>query len=226
MGVVLSFIFDNSRWYFTIIMLLVMFIFAAWDSYRGLKFKPKRVFINNLLALFTGAIVPLCILFYIILAIQNHPPCPDDLQPSLISSGWYNPMYIIPISAMVISNTMSGISICLNYFGNDLKLRKNEVEAKLSLGASPMIATEEIQKKSIRAGLIPTINNLMVLGIVKLPGLMTGQILGGVAPSEAIKYQLIVMYIISASTAISLFLLVKLVNKSIFNRREQLVDTG
>ena len=207
MGYVLSFIFDANKWYFTILIVLVMYIFGAWDSYKSIKFKPKNIFVNSLLAMFLGSIFPLAFMFYALLSIKP----------------WFNPQYTIPISAMVISNTMSGISICLNHFGSNLKLRRNEVEAKLSLGASTNLATEDFQKSSIKAGLIPTINALMVLGIVKLPGMMTGQIIGGVDPVESVKYQLLIMYIISASTAVSLYILVKLLQKSIFNKRCQLL---
>ena len=207
MGYVLSYVFNANKWYFTILIVIIMFVFAAWDSYKSIKFKPKKIFAHSLLAMFLGSVFPLAYLFYGLLTLNT----------------WYDPQYIIPISAMVISNTMSGISICLNHFGSNLKLKKLEVEAKLSLGASSNLATEEIQKSSIRAGLIPTITALMVLGIVKLPGMMTGQIIGGVDPVESVKYQLLIMYIISASTAVSLYILVKLLQSSIFNKRGQLV---
>ncbi|MCK9328779.1 MAG: iron export ABC transporter permease subunit FetB [Candidatus Cloacimonetes bacterium] len=208
MGYVLTFIFDIQKWYFTILIVFIMFIFAAFDSFKRIKFKPKGIFKHSLLSMIIGSVFPLAFLFYILLGVKP----------------WYNPQYIVPISAMIISNTMSGISICLNHFGNDLKLRKTEIEAKLSLGATCNMSTENIQKNSIKAGLIPTINALMVLGIVKLPGMMTGQIIGGVNPIDSVKYQLIIMYIISASTAISLFILVKLIQTSIFNKRGQLIN--
>jgi len=207
MGYILSFVFGTNKWYFTVLIVMIMFVFAAWDSFKSIKFKPPKIFTNSLIAMFLGSVFPLIYLFYVLLRVDP----------------WFNPQYIIPISAMVISNTMSGVSICLNHFGSNLKLRKLEVEAKLSLGANSNQATEDIQKSSINAGLIPTINALMVLGIVKLPGMMTGQIIGGVDPVESVKYQLLIMYIISASTAISLYILVKLLQKSIFNRRGQLL---
>jgi len=207
MGYVLGFVFDINKWYFSILIVMIMFIFGAWDSYRGIKFKPKNVFYHSLFANFIGSFLPLVFLFYGLLQVVP----------------WFNPQYIIPISAMVISNTMNGISICLNNYGNELKLRKTEVETKLSLGASAAVAIENIQKSSIKAGLIPTINALMILGIVKLPGMMTGQILGGVNPVDAVRYQLIIMYIIAAATAISLYILTKLLQTSVFNKRGQLI---
>ncbi|MCL2064429.1 MAG: iron export ABC transporter permease subunit FetB [Candidatus Cloacimonetes bacterium] len=207
MGYVLSFIFKANEWYYTVLIVLIMYVFAAWDSFKGIKFRPKNIFTNSFLAMFLGSIFPLIYMFYALMTVKP----------------WFNPQYIIPISAMVISNTMSGISICLNHFGSNIKLRKLEVEAKLSLGANINQATEEIQKSSIKAGLIPTVNALMVLGIVKLPGMMTGQIIGGVDPVESVKYQLLIMYIISASTAVSLYILVKLIKSSIFNKRGQLL---
>ncbi len=206
MGYVLGWIFNLEKWYLTVLMLLIMIIFATLDSYKRIDFRPGKTFFCCLSSMVVGTALPLAFMFYIVLKITP----------------WYNPQYVIPISAMVISNTMTAISICLNTFGSELRLRRYEVETKLSLGARKGMALAFIRKSSIKAGLIPTINALMVLGIVKLPGMMTGQILGGVAPVESVKYQLLIMYMISSATAISLFLLVYLVEKGVFNDREQL----
>jgi len=206
MGYVLEWIFDLQKWYFTVMMIIIMIAFATYDSYKRIDFRPGKTFFCCLSSMVVGTTLPLAFMFYIVLQITP----------------WYNPQYVIPISAMVISNTMTAISICLNTFGNELRLRRYEVEAKLSLGAKKGQSLEIIKKSAIKAGLIPTINALMVLGIVKLPGMMTGQILGGVAPIESVKYQLLIMYMISSAAAISLFLLVYMVEKGVFNNREQL----
>lgn len=206
MGYVLEWIFDLQKWYFTVLMIIIMIVFATYDSYRRIDFRPRKTFVSCLSSMIIGTAFPLSFMFYIVLRITP----------------WYNPQYIIPISAMVISNTMTAISICLNTFGSELRLRRYEVEAKLSLGAKKSLALEVIRKSAIKAGLIPTINALMVLGIVKLPGMMTGQILGGVAPIESVKYQLLIMYMISSAAAISLFVLVYLLEKGVFNDREQI----
>lgn len=223
MGYILGWIFNVQRWYFTVLMLIIMLVFATLDSYKRIDFRfepmcklkglqklkslcSRKTFVFCLMSMIIGTFLPLAFMFYAVLRL----------------SPWYNPQYIIPISAMVISNTMTAISICLNTFGSELKLRLLEVEAKLSLGAKPAKAVEMIRNNAIKAGLIPTINALMVLGIVKLPGMMTGQILGGVSPIQSVKYQLLIMYMISASTAISLFLLAYLTRKAIFNKREQI----
>jgi len=206
MGYILGWIFDMQRWYFTVLMLIIMIAFATYDSYKRIDFRPGKTFFCCLSAMLVGNALPLAFMFYMVLQITP----------------WYDPQYVIPISAMVISNTMTAISICLNTFGSELRLRRYEVEAKLSLGASKSLALEAIRKSAMKAGLIPTINALMVLGIVKLPGMMTGQILGGVAPIESVKYQLLIMYMISSAAAISLFLLVYLVERGVFNHRDQI----
>jgi putative ABC transport system permease protein len=206
MGYVLEWIFDMQKWYYTVLMLMIMLIFATFDSYKRIDFRPQKAFFCCFSAMIIGNTIPLAFIFYIVLKV----------------SPWYDPQYIIPISAMVISNTMTAISLCLNTYGNELKMRRMEIESKLSLGARPSIAVEIIRKNAIKSGLIPTINALMVLGIVKLPGMMTGQILGGVSPIESVKYQLIIMYMISSAAAISLVYLTLIVDKSVFNNREQL----
>jgi putative ABC transport system permease protein len=206
MGYVLEWIFDLEKWYLTVLMLMIMITFATYDSYKRIDFRIGKTFVCCFSSMLIGNAFPLAFMFYLVLQVTP----------------WYNPQYVIPISAMVISNTMTAISICLNTFGSELRLRRFEVEAKLSLGAKKSTALEMIRKSSIKAGLIPTINALMVLGIVKLPGMMTGQILGGVAPIESVKYQLLIMYMISSATAVSLFLLVYMVERGVFNEREQI----
>ena len=206
MGYVLEWIFDIHKWYYTVLILSVMMFFATRDSYKRIDLKLPRTFLTCLTAMIVGNMLPLAFTFFAVLKLST----------------WYEPQYVIPISAMVISNTMTAVSLCLNTYASELKTRKLEIETKLSLGATPAIALETIRKSAIKSGLIPTINALMVLGIVKLPGMMTGQILGGVSPIESVKYQLIIMYMISAAAAISLFVLTMLIEKDLFNNRHQL----
>jgi putative ABC transport system permease protein len=111
---------------------------------------------------------------------------------------------------MVIGNSMNGSTLAIERIDSEIQLRKMEIEAYLALGATARQAAGNCLKAAMKAALIPTINSMMVVGIVALPGMMTGQILSGTSPIIAVKYQIIIMYMIALSVAISSFILVNL----------------
>src|SRR3569623_2692060 len=109
---------------------------------------------------------------------------------------WYSPQYAIPLLGMILGNTLNGISLGLDRLGGELSGRRAPVEALLALGATRWEAARGPIRQAVRTGLIPTINAMMVVGIVSLPGMMTGQILAGADPVEAVKYQIVMMFLI------------------------------
>lgn len=124
------------------------------------------------------------------------------LTTQLRPDPWYDPRYAIPLLGMVLGNTMTGISLGLNTLTGDLAANRAAVEARLSLGADRIQATLPLVRKSLRAALMPIVNGMAATGLVSLPGMMTGQILGGVAPVEAVKYQILVMFLIAGGTGL------------------------
>ncbi|MFZ5596428.1 MAG: ABC transporter permease [Bacillota bacterium] len=131
---------------------------------------------------------------------------------------WYSARIAIPIFGMILGNSMNGITLSLDRLYSDARSRSAEIEALLTFGASPWEAVRDIVRGSIRAGMTPTINSLMVVGLVSLPGMMTGQILGGADPREAVRYQIVVMLMITAAAAVGCLILVGLSYKRLFNR--------
>ena len=115
---------------------------------------------------------------------------------------WYEPQYLLPLLGMILGNSLTGISLCLDKLLEDLDLRAEAIEADLALGASRWEASREPVTSAIRRGMIPIINSMMVVGIVSLPGMMTGQILAGANPIEAVKYQVVVMFRLVAAASI------------------------
>ncbi|MDE2334015.1 MAG: iron export ABC transporter permease subunit FetB [Rhodospirillales bacterium] len=115
---------------------------------------------------------------------------------------WFNPRYAIPLLGMILGNAMTGISLGLNAFTTGLSQRRPAVEAQLMLGATRRQALGPVVRQSLRSALMPTINAMSAMGLVSLPGMMTGQILGGVAPAEAVRYQLLIMFLIAGGTGI------------------------
>jgi putative ABC transport system permease protein len=123
---------------------------------------------------------------------------------------WFAPQYLIPLLGMVLGNALNGISLGLDRLMEGLTSRREQVEARLSLGASRWEACREVVSDAIRVGMIPTINSMMVMGLVSLPGMMTGQILQGAAPAGAVRYQIVILFMIAAATALALFAVVLL----------------
>ncbi len=207
MGFVLRYTFQNSRWYITISLFIMMLLFATYEAYKRVQIRNTKFFYYILFSLSIGSLIPLAMIFYLIIGIKP----------------WYNVQFIIPISGMIVANSMTALSLGLNNFLQEIDSNRLLIETKLSLGANSTNAIRIIFQKSYYNGILPTINALMVLGIAKLPGMMTGQILAGIPPLESVKYQLMIMYMISFSTALSLLILLKLSKRIVFNNREQLV---
>ncbi|BCS89458.1 ABC transporter permease [Pseudodesulfovibrio sediminis] len=136
---------------------------------------------------------------------------------------WWTPQYFIPLAGMIVGNSMTAISICLDRLFSDLKARRTEVEMKLALGADYREASQDILRAAIKAGMIPSINSLMAVGLVSLPGMMTGQILSGTDPLIAIRYQIIVMLMLVASTSLGALVVTSLVRKRCFSAAQRLL---
>jgi putative ABC transport system permease protein len=135
---------------------------------------------------------------------------------------WYKARYLVPLLGMVLGNSLTGISLCLDSLLEALAERRAEVEMELSLGATRWEATRTPLREAVRRGMIPVINAMMVVGIVSLPGMMTGQILAGADPIDAVKYQVVIMFMISASTSLGCIGMAMLVYRRLFNEKHQL----
>jgi putative ABC transport system permease protein len=140
-------------------------------------------------------------------------------------SPWYDAQYLIPIAGMLISNSLSGNALALNGMLDHLSTRKEQVEVLLSFGATKWEAAWPGFTKTFRTALIPAVNGLNVIGLVSIPGMMTGQILGGSAPATAAKYQIVISFLISGSNFLSVLLIMLLTISSLFDSRGRL-DTS
>jgi putative ABC transport system permease protein len=123
---------------------------------------------------------------------------------------------------MLLGNTMNGIALSTDRLTQSLYDNREIIEQRLSLGEHYQNATRDIRKDSLRSGLMPIINAMSTAGLVNLPGMMTGQILGGVAPNEAVKYQILILLLIAASTVIGVILAVSIGTKQLFDERQRL----
>ena len=124
------------------------------------------------------------------------------LTASVRPDPWYDPRYAIPLLGMILGNTMTGVSLGLNTLTTTARRERSAIEAQLALGADIWTALRPVLRESMRSGLIPIINAMAATGLVSIPGMMTGQILAGAAPEDAIKYQLLVMFLIAGGTGL------------------------
>ena len=135
---------------------------------------------------------------------------------------WYAPQYAVPLLGMMLGNTMTGIAIGMERLTSTAWRESDVIEGRLLLGQTWQEAICEIRRDSIRSAMIPTLNAMAVAGIVSLPGMMTGQILAGSPPMEAVKYQILIMFIISSGTGFGAILAVSVGARRLFDHRERL----
>jgi putative ABC transport system permease protein len=131
------------------------------------------------------------------------------------------PQYVIPISGMIIGNSMVVAGLFLNRLRSDAIARRAEILLLLSLGATPKQSVQHVLKQSVRASMIPTIDSTKTTGLVQLPGMMTGQIIAGADPIQAVRYQLLILFAIMAAAALTSVALALLLYPSLFNAYQQ-----
>ena len=207
LGYVLKFIFDlDNAW--LILLLFSFMVFWAAHAIRGrVKEEKVSIFIPTFISMVTSYTLVSILVTSVI--VQAKP--------------WYTPQYFIPLGGMIIGNSMNAITISLDRLFSDIRKQRAEVELALCLGATYQEATTSILRDTIRAGMIPSINSMMTVGLVSIPGMMTGQILAGSDPVIAIKYQIIVMLMLVASTAIGSIIVVNVMRRRCFTKAHQLV---
>jgi putative ABC transport system permease protein len=135
---------------------------------------------------------------------------------------WYLPQYSIPLLGMLLGNTLNGITLGLDNLTRTAWEQRVAIDGRLALGESWNNAIADIRRESIRVGMIPIINAMSVAGLVSLPGMMTGQILAGAAPVDAVKYQILIMFLIAAGTGFGTITAIILGCRRLFDDRERL----
>lgn len=133
-----------------------------------------------------------------------------------------SPRFVIPLSGMIIGNSMIAAALLLNQLRQGVADHRSEILVYLSLGATARQAIAPVLRRSIRSALIPTIDNLKTVGLVQLPGMMTGLIVGGTSPAMAVRYQILVMYALTAAVALQAVVLGFLFWPLLFTPAQQL----
>lgn len=135
---------------------------------------------------------------------------------------WHHAQYAIPLLGMILGNALTGVSLSLDSLLETLSEKRHEIENDLALGATSWEAAQEPVALAIRRGMIPQINAMNVIGLVSLPGMMTGQILAGANPLIAVKYQIVVMFMVVAASMLGCILITFLIYRRLFTSHHQL----
>ncbi len=135
---------------------------------------------------------------------------------------WHHPRYAIPLLGMILGNAMTAVSLALDSLATGAARERAGIEARLALGADRATALRSVAHQALRTGLMPIINAMSAAGVIALPGMMTGQILAGADPVEAVKYQVVVMFLIAGGTGIGVFLAVYAGSRRLSDSRHRL----
>ncbi len=135
---------------------------------------------------------------------------------------WHDPQIVIPLLGMVLGNSLTGISLGIDRFLSETVNRKEEIELRLTLGATRWQATQDCFADAAKAAMVPILNTMSVAGIVSLPGMMTGQLLAGAPPIQAVQYQIMIMFVIAAAIAMGVFASLSLTYRRITTSDHQL----
>ncbi len=208
LGFALKYIFEINAIWITALILITMAFIAALTAKGRIK-KP-----------YPGATMILWISIaagsFFALAYISVLTMTDSEGLSL------TPRYLIPLGGMAIGNTLNGVTLAGERFRSELESKRDRIEVLLSLGADSTRASADCVRSAITAAAIPMINALMVIGLITIPGIMTGIVLSGKEPLTAASYQMLIMFMIVAGKTIAMTICLKLSMKSYFTADHQL----
>lgn len=203
-SVYLQFLFEKNRWWLNLLYVCIMLVVSGFTITKSCNLKRK----NFMLLIFVGMAIPLLsVLFYLTAYVINI----DYI---------FDARYIVTISGMLMGNCMRGIIIGINSFYNDIKENEATYLLYLSFGATRNQALKPKIIKAMESAIKPAIATMMVTGLVSLPGMMTGQILGGALPINAVMYQFMIMLAIFIVEYVGVGLMLKLAIAISFNKRD------
>ena len=207
-GLVLKVLFANASFGWVMLMALVMLLVAGREvmARQERRFKGWLGYAVGTLSMFLSSFA--VTVFALVVILGENP--------------WYTPQYAIPLLGMLLGNTMNGIAIAMDRLTHTAWEQRAVIEARLILGERWDQAIADYRRQAIRSGMIPIINAMAAAGIVSLPGMMTGQILAGAPPVEAVKYQILIMFLISAGTGLGTLAAVSIGSKQLFDERQRL----
>lgn len=207
-GYLLVYIFNYPNPFITIGIIILMEVFAVYTIFKKFK-KQLSIGLKKVIAVSMSVGTLSCLVYFLLVVVRISP--------------WYDPQYFIPIAGMIVGNSMTGISLGVKSLLEGMTVRRAAVEEALILGATPQDASRSIINSTFDAAILPTINSMVGMGIVFLPGMMTGQILSGTDPTTAISYQIAIMLGILGAVALTVFTMLHWGYRTFFNKENQLI---
>lgn len=201
-GYILKYIIHVNNIFLTLAMTIVIILNASYNAMERDP-NPDHKFIHSLIAEAVGTYVVLAILVF-----------SGSIKPT--------PMQVIPITGMIAGNEMVAVGLCYKSLANSFHDQRQQTLEKLALGADVHLASQSILRRSIKTAMQPTIDSAKTVGLVNLPGMMSGLIFAGVDPVYAIKYQIMITFMLLAATALGSVLAGYLAYRNYFNKRMQL----
>ncbi|MCI5704598.1 MAG: ABC transporter permease [Pseudoflavonifractor sp.] len=205
-GFVLTYIFKNPHPPFTVGYLVLMSGFSVYTVLSRNKDLNRRFKGVVALSLVTTG---LAIVVFFITAV--------------VKVNFFNPQYTIPISGMIMGNAMTGVSLGLKTFTQNIKTERGKIDTLINLGVTPQKILTPFVNTSLETALLPTLNSMLGMGVISLPGMMTGQILSGTLPTTAILYQIAIIIAITAVTCVSVFCSLFFGYRTLYNKRNQMI---
>ncbi len=187
-GLILTYIFENPHPLFTILYICVMVVFSVYRVFSRVKGLNSGFKIAVALSLsFSG----LCMIAFFVVVV--------------VGESIFNPQYTIPLAGMILGNSITGVSLGLKSFMENVNSNKPRINALQGVGAKPQQILFPFVKSAFETAMLPTLNSIVGMGIVSLPGMMTGQILSGTLPMTAILYQIAIMVTICTVVCLACF---------------------
>ena len=207
-GYVLTLIFSAGNWYWVAAIMAVMLLVAGYEV-NARQHRPFSGLWGYGLGTASMFVSSFTLLLLVLLVLVQPEP-------------WYKPQYSIPLLGMLLGNSMTGIALSLDRLTESAWKQRHEIEARLMLGQGWNEAISSVRTEALRSGLMPIINAMAAAGVVSLPGMMTGQILSGTPPVEASKYQILIMFLITAASGLGSLLAVHYGARHLFDERQRL----
>ncbi|HET8822170.1 MAG TPA: iron export ABC transporter permease subunit FetB [Thermoleophilaceae bacterium] len=201
-GFVIQAIFDSDSLWLVAALLAGMVAFGTWTARGRARAVPRATGpIGLALAVAAGVTLGLVLVFGI-------------FEPE--------PRYLVPVGGMVIGNSMTAVAVTLNRLADEMHDRRREIEAVLALGATSAQAARATVARSLRSGMIPLVDSTKTTGVVFFPGTMVGMLVAGAAPVDAVRLQLVLLWVLLGAVALAGLLAVSLGYRAFFTDAHQL----
>jgi putative ABC transport system permease protein len=206
LGLVLQWVFDARNPYLVVAVSLVMLAASAHAVGARQTRGTWGLRLESFGAMALGA--------YVVMFVGT--------RVSLRVQPWYDPATVIPLLGMTLGNSVNGVALAAERLESELRAERDRVELRLALGASARQAAAPALRAAVSAALTPTINGMTIAGIVAVPGMMTGQILAGARVADALRYQILIYFLIAGTVGISTLVLLFVRLRRYFTRAHQL----